>query len=196
VRRATGYDFLDTANALFVDPAGLGRLTEIYQRSRTHVVVRGRGVRGKKQVIEQLFFGEMRALGAHLGRLAVADRNARDFAPTELLAALVEITACMPVYRTYITAAGVSETDRAYLQQAIAEARHRAAYVDARLFDFAERVLLLDPPQYIASERERWLELVMRWQQFTGRVMAKGVEMAFYSDNRLISLNEVRRAGA
>jgi (1->4)-alpha-D-glucan 1-alpha-D-glucosylmutase len=32
----------------------------------------------------------------------------------------------------------------------------------------------------------------MRWQQFTGRVMAKGVEdTAFYNYNRLISLNEV-----
>jgi (1->4)-alpha-D-glucan 1-alpha-D-glucosylmutase len=189
----TGYDFLDTANALFVDPAGLGRLTEIYHRftgltAPYEDVVYER----KKQAIEQLFFGEMRALGVHLGQLAAADRNARDLAPSELLAALMEITACLPVYRTYITLAGVSDADRAYLHAAIAEARRRAKHVDARLFDFVELVLLLEPPPYIASERERWLELVMRWQQFTGRVMAKGVEdTAFYNYNRLISLNEV-----
>jgi (1->4)-alpha-D-glucan 1-alpha-D-glucosylmutase len=190
----TGYDFLDTANALFVDPAGVGRLTEVYQRftglcASYEDVVYER----KKQVIEQLFFGEMRALGAHLSQLAAADRNARDLAPTELLAALVEITACMPVYRTYIAANGISDADRGYLKQAIAEARRRAKLDDAqRLFDFVELVLLLEPPHYIAAERDRWLEFVLRWQQFTGRVMAKGVEdTAFYNYNRLISLNEV-----
>ncbi len=190
----TGYDFLDTVNALFVEPAGLGRLTEAYQRftgrtSPYEDVVYER----KKQVIEQLFFGEMRALGAHLSQLAGGDRNARDLAPSELLAALVEITACLPVYRTYITANGINDADRAYLKQAIAEARRRAKLDDGkRLFDFVELVLLLEPPHYIAAERDRWLELVLRWQQFTGRVMAKGVEdTAFYNYNRLISLNEV-----
>jgi (1->4)-alpha-D-glucan 1-alpha-D-glucosylmutase len=190
----TGYDFLDTANALFVDPAGVGQLTEVYQRftgltSPYEDVVYER----KKQVIDQLFSGEMRALGAHLGQLAAADRNARDLAPNDLLAALLEITACMPVYRTYITANGVSDTDRGYLKQAIEEARRRAELDDAqRLFDFVELVLLLEPPHYIAAERDRWLAFVMNWQQFTGRVMAKGVEdTAFYNYNRLISLNEV-----
>ena len=190
----TGYDFLDTANALFVDPAGLGKLTDVYHRftgltASYEDIVYER----KKQVIDRLFFGEMRALGAHLTQLAGADRNARDLAPSELLAALVEITACMPVYRTYITSAGVNDADRGYLGHAIAEARRRSTLDDAkRLFDFVELVLLLQPPKYIASERDRWLEFVMRWQQFTGRVMAKGVEdTAFYNYNRLISLNEV-----
>jgi (1->4)-alpha-D-glucan 1-alpha-D-glucosylmutase len=189
----TGYDFLDTANAVFIDPQGLERLTGIYHRytgltATYEDVVYER----KKQVIEQLFFGEMRALGAHLAQLAVADRNARDLAPTELLAALIEVTACLPVYRTYIRETPVSETDRGVLLQAIGEARRRAGHVDVRLFDFVEHVLLLEPPAYIAGESGRWLEFLMRWQQFTGRVMAKGVEdTAFYNHNRLISLNEV-----
>jgi len=183
----TGYDFLDTANAVFVDPAGLAKITESYQRiigsttSYADIVYER-----KKQVIDQLFFGEMRALGAHLVQLAVADRNARDFAPSELLSALVEVTACMPVYRTYLRGDDVSDADRTFIAQAVADARRRAAKVDARLFDFVERVLLF------ANEREQWLEFVLRWQQFTGRVMAKGVEdTAFYNYNRLISLNEV-----
>ena len=189
----TGYDFLDTVNTVFVDPAGLGKLTELYHRytgveSPYEDVVYER----KKQVIEQLFFGEMRALGAHLAQLAVADRNARDLAPTEIVTALIEVTACMPVYRTYIREGRVSDTDRGFIQQATAEARRRGGHVDARLIDFVEHVLLLEPPPYIAAERDKWQAFVMRWQQFTGRVMAKGVEdTAFYNYNRLISLNEV-----
>ncbi|MFP5247971.1 MAG: malto-oligosyltrehalose synthase, partial [Thermoanaerobaculia bacterium] len=189
----TGYDFLDTVNAVFVNPAGLDKLTSIYHRytgltqSYEDIVYER-----KKQVIELLFYGEMRALGAHLGHLAVADRNARDFSPTELLNALIEVTACMPVYRTYIRETTVNAADRAYIAQALAEARRRAPHVDDRLFRFIELVLLLEPAAYIAEERTKWLEFVMRWQQFTGRVMAKGVEdTAFYNYNRLISLNEV-----
>ena len=189
----TGYDFLDTANAVFVDPAGLGRLTEIYHRyTGLTTSYEDLVYERKKQVIDQLFFGEMRALGVHLSQLAAADRNARDLAPSELLAALVEITACMPVYRTYIREDQVADGDRGYLTHAVAEARRRAKSVDARAMTFVEHVLLLQPPAYITGQGEKWLEFVMRWQQFTGRVMAKGVEdTAFYNYNRLISLNEV-----
>ncbi|HEX7828621.1 MAG TPA: malto-oligosyltrehalose synthase [Thermoanaerobaculia bacterium] len=189
----TGYDFLDTVNAVFVDPAGLGQLTEFYQRvTGNNTSYEDLVYERKKQVIEQLFFGEMRALGAHLGQLAVADRNARDLAPSELLAALLETTACMPVYRTYIRDAEVSDTDRKYIADALADARRRSQHIDRRLFDFVEAVLLLRPPAYLTEERDKWLEFVLRWQQFTGRVMAKGVEdTAFYNYNRLISLNEV-----
>ncbi|HEX6642870.1 MAG TPA: malto-oligosyltrehalose synthase, partial [Thermoanaerobaculia bacterium] len=178
----TGYDFLDTANVAFIDPAGLEQLGASYQaytgnNASYETIVYER----KKQVIEQLFYGEMRSLGTHLGRLAVADRNARDFAPSELAGALVEVTACMPVYRTYVRDA-VSDEDRARIHDAVGEARHRASGVDGRLFDFIERVLLLEPPRYISGDREKWAEFVMRWQQFTGRVMAKGVEdTAFYN---------------
>jgi (1->4)-alpha-D-glucan 1-alpha-D-glucosylmutase len=189
----TGYDFLDSANALFVDPEGLGRLSDLY-RTYTGVTASFEDIvyERKKQVIDQLFSGEMRALGTHLGTLALADRNARDFAPSELLAALIETTACMPVYRTYIREAPVSDVDRSWIARAVADARKRAPNVDGRLFDFVGLVLLVEPPPYIAGEREKWLAFVMRWQQFTGRVMAKGVEdTAFYNYNRLISLNEV-----
>jgi (1->4)-alpha-D-glucan 1-alpha-D-glucosylmutase len=189
----TGYDFLDTVNAVFVDPAGLGDLTGLYH-SYTGLTAPYEDViyDKKKQAIEQLFYGEMRALGSHLAALAVADRNARDFSPNELSIALLEVTACMPVYRTYVREAPVTDADRAFIDHAVAEARRRATNVDVRLFDFIENVLLLEPPTYIESERDKWLEFVMRWQQFTGRVMAKGVEdTAFYNYYRLLSLNEV-----
>jgi len=182
VSGTTGYDFLDTVNALFVDPAGLTKLTRFY-RDFTEVIDSFDDIcyDRKKQVIAELFAGEMRALGNELADLARLDRNARDFATTELLAALTEITACLDVYRTYAP----SDKDHAVITRAVNCARRRAGTaIDARLFNFLERVL--------AGEREQWLTFVQRWQQFTGRVMAKGVEdTAFYNYNRLISLNEV-----
>jgi (1->4)-alpha-D-glucan 1-alpha-D-glucosylmutase len=55
------------------------------------------------------------------------------------------------------------------------------------------RFLLLDFPDYVSDEEKRgWLLFVMRFQQFTGPIMAKVVEdTALYVNNRLLSLNEV-----
>jgi (1->4)-alpha-D-glucan 1-alpha-D-glucosylmutase len=194
VSGTTGYDFLNTLNALFVDPAGLARLTDFY-RNFTGIGQSFADVcyERKKQVISDLFAGEMRALGKRLAALAMLDRNARDFPPSELLAALTEITACLRVYRTYIREGVPSDADRARIKEAVGEARQRAGKsVDRRLLTFLERMLLLELPSYVETERESWLAFVIRWQQFTGRVMAKGVEdTAFYHYNRLVSLNEV-----
>jgi (1->4)-alpha-D-glucan 1-alpha-D-glucosylmutase len=194
VSGTTGYDFLDSVNTVFVDPAGLEKLGTFYKSfSGVTQSFEEMSYERKKQIIQELFSGEMRQLGKQLGELSMHDRNARDFAPIDLLVALTEITASMPVYRTYVRNVEVSDTDREYIRQAIAAARRRAGEtVDMRLFRFLELVLLVAPPSYLEAERERWAAFVMRWQQFTGRVMAKGVEdTTFYNYNRLISLNEV-----
>ncbi|MCU1245121.1 MAG: malto-oligosyltrehalose synthase, partial [Acidobacteria bacterium] len=194
VSGTTGYDFIDTLNGVSIDPQGLERLTAFY-RSFTGLTDTFADIayERKKQVIGELFSGEMRALGDRLAAVAAMDRNARDFAPSELLAALTEITACMNVYRTYIRGFEVSEADRGHILAAAACARERSGIaIDDRIYAFLERVLLVEPPPYVETDRERWLSFVMRWQQFTGRVMAKGVEdTSFYNYNRLVSLNEV-----
>jgi (1->4)-alpha-D-glucan 1-alpha-D-glucosylmutase len=189
----TGYEFADALNALFVDPDGLEKLDLFYRsftgESRPFADI---CYDKKKQVIQELFSGEMRSLGEQLAAVAMSDRNARDFSPVDLAAALTEVTACLKVYRSYIRDEGVSEADLRHIREAIDEARRRAsASVDRRLFIFLDYVLRADPPAYVA-DREPWRRFVMRWQQFTGRVMAKGVEdTAFYTYNRLLSLNEV-----
>lgn len=194
VSGTTGYDFLSALNNVFVDGAGLAQLDAFY-RSFTGLSHSFADVayERKKQVLNELFSGEMRRLGKDLSTLAMVDRNARDFAPTELAAALTEVTACLEVYRTYIRDEEISDADRATIVRALSCARQRSgASLDPRMFAFLERVLLVDPPPYASSQREQWLAFVMRWQQFTGRVMAKGVEdTAFYNYNRLVSLNEV-----
>ena len=194
VSGTTGYDFLDALNTVFVDSDGLKQLDTFY-RAFSGVTDAFADIvyQKKKQVIQELFSGEMRALGKQLSAMAMADRNARDFAPVDLTAALTEVTACLGVYRTYMHDGVTSKTDQRCIADAIRCARERAGTsLDDRLFAFLERVLTLDPPAYIASEREQWLAFVMRWQQFTGRVMAKGVEdTAFYNYHRLISMNDV-----
>ena len=72
------------------------------------------------------------------------------------------------------------------IAKAVAQAKQNRADLDAGLFDFIGDVLSLG----VRGELET--EFLMRFQQFTSPVMAKGVEdTAFYCFNRLIGLNEV-----
>ena len=113
VSGTTGYDFLDAVNAVFVDSDGLKQLDAFYC-AFTGVTSSFADIRyeKKKQVIQELFSGEMRSLGKKLSAIAMADRNARDFAPVDLTAALTEVTACLSVYRTYMREGGPSPAER------------------------------------------------------------------------------------
>ncbi len=193
VHGTTGYDFMNDLNGLFVDERGIreldrfyGSLTGTEQDFATVVYTQ------KKKVLQELFTGDMRRLARRLGRQAAEDRHGRDLTLRELETALTEITSCLEVYRTYIRDYTVAEADRAYITRAAAAAGQRNPGCRPAC-DFLRRVLLLEFPGYLPEKQRRaWLNLVMRWQQFSGPVMAKGFEdTALYLYHRLISLNEV-----
>jgi len=194
VAGTTGYDFLNTLNQLFVDARGAKALTALYRRF-TGAADRFADVvyASKKLVMASLFPGEMRTLAGLLNRLADADLVARDLPRQELEAALGEVTASFPVYRTYTRAFAVSTADRGAILAALEDARRRSPGVGAGSFDFLRRLLLLEGLHTLpAAEKEARLGFVRRWQQFTGPIMAKGFEdTALYAYNRLVSLNEV-----
>jgi (1->4)-alpha-D-glucan 1-alpha-D-glucosylmutase len=107
--------------------------------------------------------------------------------------ALIEVTACLLVYRTYVDSLHLTPEDRACLELAVSEAKRRRPEITGAVLDFIRRVLLLDfPAHFTPADRQHWLRFVMRWQQLTGPVMAKGVEdTTYYVHNRFLSLNEV-----
>ena len=82
-------------------------------------------------------------------------------------------------------------------QRAVALAKRRNPASDPSVFDFLADVLLLrgqdqDDGALSEQERDERCRFVMKFQQLTGPVMAKGVEdTAFYLYNRLVALNEV-----
>jgi (1->4)-alpha-D-glucan 1-alpha-D-glucosylmutase len=191
----TGYDYLNAVNTLFIDAAGSRELETIYREFT--------GIRSsftetwyvrKKLVMEDLFASDVRMLSWRLARLAALDRLGRDVPMRELVRGLKEITACLPIYRTYCRDLRLSETDRAYLTRAFVIARDRApaAVVSDECFEFLRRAFLLAPAAGLEKQKEQWPDFVLRWQQFTGAVMAKGLEdTAFFVHHGLISLNEV-----
>lgn len=191
----TGYDFVNALNDLFIDPDGLRSIEAAYARFTGDPAPFAETCYARnKQVMWKMFAGEVHAFGHHLGRLAAQDWQARDVPLSELVEALVEVTACLPVYRTYVRGFEISEGDRRYLERTLDLARRRTSEVriGPPAFAFLRRVLLLDPAPCAAELRTEYLRFVMRWQQFTGPVMAKGLEdTASYVHNSLISMNEV-----
>lgn len=194
VHGTTGYDFLNALNGVFISARGMKALDESYARFiGVAPDFRETVYRSKKLVMDSLFAGEMHSLGQHLGRLAEQDRYARDLPLKELRAALIEVTACFPVYRTYARSPELSARDIRHIAKALKWAQQRSTEASTPVFDFLRRVLLLEtPPSLAGNEREEWLRFLMRWQQFTGPIMAKGYEdTSLYVYNRLVSLNEV-----
>jgi (1->4)-alpha-D-glucan 1-alpha-D-glucosylmutase len=136
---------------------------------------------------------EIRAAGQQFQMLARGDRYAREIPRLELNQVLLEVTAQLSVYRTYISNLEVAADDKSRIEQAVERARLKTPLVSASAFDFCRDVLLLlNRPHLLPGQREARLAFVMRWQQFTGPIMAKAFEDTFlYEFNPLISLNEV-----
>jgi (1->4)-alpha-D-glucan 1-alpha-D-glucosylmutase len=194
VSGTTGYDFVNALGSVMVDPAGLDRITATYvETTGVRASFADVAYQQRKQVIEQLFTGEAHSLSLHLDLLAEADRYAKDASPQDLYAALVEVTACLPVYRTYTRSLQVRPQDLPQVDQAFREARQRNPQLSETIWNFIRRVLVLDcPPSLSAEQRAGWKQFVQRWQQLSGPVMAKGKEdTAFYIYSPLISMNEV-----
>ena len=85
----------------------------------------------------------------------------------------------------------VGERDAQYIKIALARAIKTCDYIDSSLFDFIKKILLLTL-KVSKEEAKSYREFILRFQQFTGPIMAKGLEdTCFYVYNRLISLNEV-----
>ena len=195
VAGTTGYDYLNGVNTLFIDPAGSRELEEIY---RDFTGIRSSfgetwNVR-KKQVMEEIFAADIRRLTWRLGRLATFDRFGCDIPMRELVRGLKEITAALPIYRTYCRELKLSERDRPYLERAFAIVREHTplSALSQAGYEFLQSVFLLRASYDLPHHREEWLDFLLSWQQFTGAVMGKGLEdTAFFVHHGLISLNEV-----
>ncbi len=196
VQGTTGYDFGALVMGVLVDAAGLAALQEIYETftGRTEpfddVVYES-----KKLVLKSAMSSELTVLARKLDAISEQHRATRDFTLNSLQEALGELIACFPVYRTYVgrddAAAGAA--DRIEIERALREAKQRNPATSGSIFDFLRSLLLLEePPRLDDSERRARRDFVLRFQQLTGPVMAKGLEdTAFYRHFPLVALNEV-----
>ncbi len=172
VAGTTGYDFLNLALGLFVDPAAEPALSETYARfSGQTTPYREIAYRRKHLVMRQLLATDLSRLTELFIRVCEGNRRYRDFTRHELSECLREAIACLPVYRTYVRPGEpATADDRANVEVALAEASRRRPDLDSQLVRLLGRILLLE------ETGEHTAELLARFQQTSGPVAAKGVE--------------------
>ncbi len=185
----TGYDFLNVCNRLLVYGEGLNELTEIYSNFIGEQVQFDSMAHAKKLNVQH------EALGSDVNRLAQLfvvicenNRDRRDYTRAEIRRAIRELAASFSVYRTYVAPARdeVTEEDIKQIANAVTIAKTQRSDLSPDLFDFICDVLTLRARGTVEAE------FLLRFQQFTSAVMAKGLEdTAFYCYNRMIGLNEV-----
>jgi (1->4)-alpha-D-glucan 1-alpha-D-glucosylmutase len=177
VEGTVGYEFLNDAAALFVDPAGERELTELHaeltgERRPFHEIAD----EAKLEQAKTTFQPEVERL-----------RRVEDVADLETS------LASLPIYRTY-----VRPEERVRSNDRIAEksANAPAGEVDEGDREALDAAVERGMPEEVAArlllKKKAPAEFVTRFQQTTPAITAKGVEdTAFYRDTRLLALNEV-----
>ena len=195
VSGTTGYDFLNLLNGLFVDAAHERMLDEFYARFiGRRISFEELAYESRKLIMQASMASEINVLGHQLNLLSEHDRRSRDFTLNSLTNAIREIIACFPIYRTYVTDGPepLLDRDRTYIRLAVARAKRRNPALSGLVFDFVRSLLLKEWDERTQQDRRDQLRFVMKFQQMTSPVTAKGLEdTAFYIYNRLVSLNEV-----
>jgi (1->4)-alpha-D-glucan 1-alpha-D-glucosylmutase len=207
VAGTVGYEFARVTTGLLVAMANRRAFDDLYTRftgeRRSFAAI---AYSAKDLMLRTALASETNVLARALNRISEQNRRTRDFTLSSLRHALREVIASFPIYRTYIACEGSEggteggqrgdaggEGDRRAIPRAVALAKRHNPASDPTVFDFLENVLLLrDDGSLNETERAERCRFVMKFQQLTGPVMAKGVEdTAFYIYNRLIALNEV-----
>ncbi len=193
VHGTTGYDFLNRVNELLCSSRHRKGLTRTYRRFTGLTVDPGSlAVEKKRLIIQREMAGEVDNLARTLKSLAAEDRFARDITMRGLEAALIEVLARFPVYRTYASEDGHAPADTASVEHALGDARESRPDLGGELGFLEAFLLLRDRDRMPVERRTHLIHFVRKFQQVTGPLMAKGFEdTALYVYNRFISLNEV-----
>jgi (1->4)-alpha-D-glucan 1-alpha-D-glucosylmutase len=191
----TGYECLNVMTRVLADERGLKALDETWRQASDIAPAFDPILRAaKRRVIETLLASEFTVLTRLLARIAAGHYSTRDYSADSLRQAFELFVLHFPVYRTYITQAGPTESERKLIAETIAKARQEWFAADDGIFDFLKDTLTLDllAPGRSRHSRRRVRRFALKVQQFTGPTMAKSLEdTAFYRYHRLLAFNEV-----
>jgi (1->4)-alpha-D-glucan 1-alpha-D-glucosylmutase len=193
IQGTSGYDYMNFVNSIFCRTDNEERFNQIYSDlTGSNTAFEDLAIQKKHLILDKNLAGDLDNLAFLMKKIAGKYRYGNDFTINGLKRALAEVLTRFPIYRTYTTSDGVLESDRIYIEAVIQAAKEHTPVLINEL-NLIEKLMLLQYEDTLTqAEKEQWLYLVMRIQQYTGPLMAKGVEdTALYIYNRLLSLNEV-----
>ncbi|TCO16556.1 (1-_4)-alpha-D-glucan 1-alpha-D-glucosylmutase [Kribbella steppae] len=191
----TGYDALLRVGGLFVDPAGAAPLAAFHSELTGEPADFSPVVEeAKREVVKHGQYAEVHRLVELLARICQDDVRLRDHTRRAFHEVVVELLVHFEIYRAYVVP-GEQPGPAAIraLERAAEKAREKLDEDRQETLDVVLH-LLLGRETGTASRIDEHArhELIIRFQQTCGPVMAKGVEdTAFYRWFRLSSLNEV-----
>ena len=187
----TGYDAIKVVTQALAPPVGPAMLRR-WVGAGGDPDLPSVEVEAKRQVVDQLLAPELARLvrGAESARTSTVDPAPfpAGVDTVSLRAAFAELLVNSDVYRAYIRPGLPVAADSAARLTRMAD-RARRARPD--LSDAVDAAVALVGHE-AATENVAWRDLVVRFQQTTGPVMAKGVEdTTFYRWHRMLAFNEV-----
>ena len=190
----TGYDTMWRVHAAFVDPAGESELASVMRRLAGDDTLHTLVETAKREIIERSLQAEVERLASLAAELCHDDIRLRDHTAQALRDCLVALLVEAERYRYYLVPGETMEPRVAAAFEECVE-RARGHLADDRHATLDVLAALLQGHEVGSAGRTdepRRAELVVRFQQTCGPVMAKAVEdTTFYRWTHLIGLNEV-----
>ena len=195
VAGTTGYEFGTASLGLFVDADARPVLDEVdrfFGGSEERYAAAAS--RAKGEVVRDELSADADRLAHRLWRLAQDHREVRDVGERDCRDVVRRTLQALDVYRTYVdpVTGAARDLDVARIDAAVERAAGElpdgsVAYAPGFLYEFFADVL-----SGRAGSDPDHLELVARFQQLSGAVMAKGIEdTVLYRNRRLLAVNEV-----
>ncbi|KGM13212.1 malto-oligosyltrehalose synthase [Cellulomonas bogoriensis] len=192
----TGYDAAWRVQATFVDPGGSGELGALMHRLTGDTVdaLPSLVEEAKREIVTGPLYAEVHRLTDLAAEICRDDVRLRDHTWRSLHECLVELLVAADRYRYYVQPGAVVHPDsHAAFVECVDRARGRLDTERHETLDLLAEMLLGREIGSAGRTREaRRDELVVRFQQTCGAVMAKGVEdTTFYRWTHLVGLCEV-----
>ncbi|WP_250445141.1 malto-oligosyltrehalose synthase [Actinotalea sp. C106] len=193
---STGYEAMWRVHSTFVDPGGGAELGALMHRltGDTTDALPALVEEAKREIVGGPLYAEVHRLADLAADICRDDVRLRDHTWRSLHDCLLELLVAADRYRYYVVPGETAHPDsQAAFAECVAHARGRLADDRLETLELLAEMLLGKEIGSAGRTREaRRDELVVRFQQTCGAVMAKGVEdTAFYRWSHLISLCEV-----
>jgi malto-oligosyltrehalose synthase/4-alpha-glucanotransferase len=188
----SGYDFLAMVNNVFTNKKAEPAFTEFYEELTGYYTPIHQQIHNKKaHILEEHMGGELENLYQLFLQLNIADkRKLARIPPDDLKSAIGAFLVQCPVYRYYGYRFPLSGDEEKAVREILLSMRRSGESHDA--VAVLENVLLNRPHEHNAELNDRIRQFYQRLMQFTGPLMAKGVEdTLMYTYNRFIGHNEV-----
>ncbi|HEX2922158.1 MAG TPA: malto-oligosyltrehalose synthase [Bacteroidales bacterium] len=186
----SGYDFLGIVNNLFTYNKNFEKFKKFYaELTGITKDIEEIIYEKKKFILENFMKGEWENL-TRLFEVSGFFIFGNEYTRESFKNAIGELLICFPVYKIYPEYDSLSASEMSYLEIAFKKALNKNPSLSEQIISIKR--IIYSPTGFDEDKKERARDFFLRFLQFTGALMAKGIEdTVMYYYNCFISHNEV-----